>query len=390
MDDLISVIVTVYNVEPYIRQCLESIVRQEYMNLEIILVDDGSTDGSSMVCDEYAGTDERIKVIHKSNAGVVQARKTGVQEASGKYVGYVDADDWIEPWAYRRLYEEIERWKADVAAAGRIEEFPGKSKVCKNKVAPGVYKGNVLSDLYSRMIFSGIFFEFGLYPTVWDKLFKRELLLENQMQVPDDILIGEDVACVYPCLLEAETICVVDDCFYHYRQREGSMLGTKDRKYYDRVSVLQRYLYARCRNTEYWNILEKQIDIYIMDMILNGARHLYGLKSAPEICSQFLFPFHRIKRGSRIALYGAGNVGQKFFRQIEHCGYCQIVCWADRDAQKFENTVWRVSPPCILEKGGFDYVVVCAADEELASVIKRELMEMGIEKSRLVWENPVY
>lgn len=390
MNDLISVIVTVYNVEDYLRECLESIVGQEYRNLEIILVDDGSTDASPAICDEYAGLDARIKVIHKKNAGVVQARKTGIQEASGKYVGYVDADDWIEPQMYGRLHEEIRTSEADVAASGRVEEYPKKSKICKNKIEPGVYKGKALDGMYRRMIFSGIFFEFGLYPTVWDKLFKRELLLRNQMQVPDDIVVGEDVACVYPSLLEAETVCVVDECFYHYRKREGSMLGTKDRKYNDRVYILQQYLYDRCRNTEYWDVLERQIDIYIMDMVMNGARHMYGLKFAPEICHQFLFPFHKVKRDSRIVLYGAGNVGRKYFRQLEHSGYCQIVYWVDKSAEKFKNTEWNILLPAEMKNEDFDYIVICVADKKLAGIIKSDLINLGIDENKLVWEDPIY
>ena len=161
MSSLISIIVTVYNVENYIEQCLDSIVGQTYRDLEIILVDDGSTDRSPAICDRYADKDKRIRVIHKENEGLVRARKTGIMAASGVYVGYVDADDWIEPAMYERLLQCMEESRADLVASGRIEEYPGESRVRKNKVKPGLYSGRSKNELYRRMIFSGSFFESG-------------------------------------------------------------------------------------------------------------------------------------------------------------------------------------------------------------------------------------
>ena len=99
----ISIIVPIYNVEKYVRQCIESIINQTYKNIQIILVDDGSTDTSGLICDEYASIDDRIEVIHKKNGGLDSARKAGIAIASGKYVGYVDGDDWIEPFMYERM-----------------------------------------------------------------------------------------------------------------------------------------------------------------------------------------------------------------------------------------------------------------------------------------------
>ena len=105
----ISVIVPIYNVEHYLSRCIDSIINQSFYNMEIILVDDGSTDGSSSLCDYYAERDGRIRVIHQQNYGLVLARKVGIQNAVGKYVGFVDADDWIEPDFYEILYNALEK-----------------------------------------------------------------------------------------------------------------------------------------------------------------------------------------------------------------------------------------------------------------------------------------
>ena len=112
MGELISVIVPIYRVEKYVEQCIQSICNQTYRNLEIILVDDGSDDECPQICDRYAQRDERIKVIHKENGGLDSARKVGILAATGKYIGYVDGDDWIEPEMYEKLLESI--YKFDV------------------------------------------------------------------------------------------------------------------------------------------------------------------------------------------------------------------------------------------------------------------------------------
>lgn len=388
MDERISIVVPVYNVRAYISQCLDSIINQTYQNLEIILVDDGSTDGSEEICDQYACKDARIKVIHKKNEGLVRARKTGVRAATCKYVGYVDADDWIEPEMYQRLYESICISGTDVVAAGRIEEYPDEAFVCKNKLEPGLYSGQKLEEMYSKMIFTGKFYEFGLYPTVWDKLFKRELLYENQLQVPDEIVIGEDVACVYPCMLDAKGIYVMDSCFYHYRKREGSMIKTKDSRFNERLCILILYLIDRCKQTDYWDILKPQIDYYMVHMVIGGAAK-HNLKigqSSPQI----LFPFQKVVQGSRIILYGAGKIGQKYYHQIEGSGFCNIIGWVDKNAEKYKDSKYKISLPAEVIKYVYDKIVICVASEAVAHEIMMELNNIGVEQAKIVWAKPVY
>lgn len=385
----ISIIITVFNVEKYLEKCLDSVINQTYHNLEIILVDDGSSDNSFEICNQYAKQDKRIRVIHKKNEGLVRARKTGINAATGGYIGYVDADDWIEPQMYQKLYETICDKGADVVAAGRIEEHSYGSVICKNKIEPGVYKEAGLKNLYSKMLYSGKFYEFGLYPTVWDKLFKRELLLRNQQQVPDCINIGEDVACVYPCLLEANIICVLDECYYHYRKHGESMLSTKDNEYSTRVCKLHQYLYDRGQKTEYWDLLKPQIDAYILDSMLNGAWSVYNI-GIPRERNQYLFPFSSVKEDSNIVLYGAGKVGETYWKQIKHTAYCNVVTWVDKNADKIDNSMGKIEFPKMLRNMEYDQIIICIKSKAIAWEIKDELISMGIDSEKIVWENPVY
>ena len=114
MHELISIVIPVYNVEKYLKQCLDSIINQTYTNLEIILVDDGSTDNSGTICDYYSKIDKRIRVIHKKNEGQSIARNIGIKVSNGKYIGFLDSDDWVEQDMYRFLIENIEKYNADI------------------------------------------------------------------------------------------------------------------------------------------------------------------------------------------------------------------------------------------------------------------------------------
>lgn len=128
IEHLISVIVPIYNVEKYVKKCIESIINQTYRNIEIILVDDGSIDKSGEICDEYSFRDNRIKVLHQRNRGPAAARKEGVLLATGKYIGYVDGDDWIEPDMYKNLLDYACRYDVDVVESGVIDSWNDEEK----------------------------------------------------------------------------------------------------------------------------------------------------------------------------------------------------------------------------------------------------------------------
>ena len=123
---MISVIIPVYNVEPYLRKCLDSVVNQTYRNLEILVIDDGSTDGSGAICDEYA-SDRRMRIFHTENRGLSCARNLGLDEAKGEWIGFVDSDDWIEPDMYEALLKKAEETGADIVECGVFREYPGRT-----------------------------------------------------------------------------------------------------------------------------------------------------------------------------------------------------------------------------------------------------------------------
>ena len=141
MGERVSIVVPVYNVQEYLKRCVDSILAQTYENMEIILVDDGSKDSSGQICDSYAEKDNRIRVIHKENGGSNSARLAGVRAAMCEYICFVDSDDWIEPVMIEKMMEAAEREQADIVASGIYVDEPVRPWIWKNGIRQGVYKG---------------------------------------------------------------------------------------------------------------------------------------------------------------------------------------------------------------------------------------------------------
>lgn len=220
--NLITVIVPIYNVSKYINRCIESILAQKYINIEIILIDDGSTDDSGKICDEYAKKDLRIKVIHKENEGVSKTRNYGIDISNGDYITFIDADDYIDENMYFDMMN-IQHLNAipDIITSGYYYETEaGKifdsSNVCDKKY-------DVLnSESAFNEIFTG---RFGAY--IWNKLFKKELLDKFKIRFEQKIHSGEDLLFVCECIAEAKNIVHCNKNYYHYVKRKDSVTNSK-------------------------------------------------------------------------------------------------------------------------------------------------------------------
>lgn len=269
----LSVVVPAYNVENYIRECVDSILRQSFADFEVILVDDGATDTTGQICEEYAGRDERVRVIHKKNGGLVSARKAGVREARGLYTAYVDGDDWIAPDMFRELCECAQRERTDIVIADFFCAFSDRKVPLTQNMAAGRYSGEEMQQsVYPHMLCNGEYFSFGFQPCVWGKLFKRELLLKNQLAVDERIKLGEDAACFYPCLLDAESIYYLKEHYLcYYRMRETSISHSMIKSYYtEEILLLIRQLQDRfAEHKELQPNLSGQLWLYTCYMLDN-------------------------------------------------------------------------------------------------------------------------
>jgi len=213
-ETMISVIVPVYNVEGFLARCLDSILSQTYENLEVILVDDGSTDSSGRICEEYAGKDPRVRVIHKENGGLSSARNAGLEIASGGYIAFVDSDDWIEPDAYSHLLEVMGKYDVRLVCGGRYDVDGGTGEKTVG-LCPAKEEAISAEELAGR-----IFLWDGCDSSACDKLYHRSLL-EN-FQYPEG-KVCEDVPVTYQIVLAAEKAAMSDRPFYNYYHRPGSI-----------------------------------------------------------------------------------------------------------------------------------------------------------------------
>ena len=213
--DKISIVVPIYNVEKYLKECIESILIQTYKNLEIILVDDGATDSSGSICDEYKQKDNRIKVIHKKNGGLSDARNAGIEVATGEYISFIDSDDYIANDMYELLYKDIKNEKADISCCSCF-------LVYKNRIDYGkadyyeVMNSQRAIELLCTMGYMGV--------SAYAKLYKTELF--QNIRYPKG-KISEDIYTTYKLFDKANKIIYNSIPKYYYRQRKGSITNNK-------------------------------------------------------------------------------------------------------------------------------------------------------------------
>lgn len=263
---MISIIVPIYKTEKYIQKCISSIACQTNKDIEIILVDDGSPDNCPKICDEWAEKDNRIKVIHKDNGGLVSARKAGLETASGEYVGFVDGDDFIEPDMFEKIQTMISKYKPDMVLCDFYYDFGDKTEESRQLFTKEFYnKQNLISDLYPKMLYSGTFYKFGINPCCWSKVYKKELLEKNLQLVDNRIKMGEDAAFTYPCLLDAKTVCTISKPLYHYIINKNSMTQCYDESL--KSILLLPYNRIKEKNTESCFDISPQLNYYLLYLV---------------------------------------------------------------------------------------------------------------------------
>ncbi len=259
MNPLISVIIPVYNVEKFINSCLDSIINQTYKNLEIILIDDGSTDNSGKICDEYKNQDNRIIVIHKENAGVSVARNTGVEYSSGEYYCFIDSDDSVTDNYIELLYNAITEHDADISCCSFTYLYPDNSTYCPlgkdlDETFICTEKG---SDILENMLYGNS----NYMPGCVCKLFNRKKT--GNILFPA-YKIGEDFLAALDYFNNAEKVIYINKPLYFYFQNNESAMHTQNpEKYYDRV-LSADLIYDKAVKIS--PLLKKSAAHYLMEM----------------------------------------------------------------------------------------------------------------------------
>lgn len=294
---MISIILPVYNVEAYLRRCVESLLAQTFTDFELLLVDDGSTDDSGKICDEYAKKDSRVRVFHKENGGVASARQLGVDKAKGEYSIHADGDDWVEPGMLQKMYEAIKKEDADLLIADFFVDRDGKSYYA-DETRPSDNSIDVLTDILTNKLFGSL----------WNKLIRHSLYKQYNVRFIEKIDYCEDVLILVQMLQHNIKVRFLNEAFYHYDQsNQNSISRNFTAKSYQ---VRKRFLAA----------LEKLLPASFHDVITNAALEvkaqafMYGVLPKKDF-------YHYMPAGLNMILHKNLNRKTKICFVIAHFGF---------------------------------------------------------------------
>lgn len=378
-DEKISIVIPIYNTEQYLDKCVDSVLNQTYKNLEVILVDDGSTDDSGKICDYYAAKDERVVIIHQRNQGNNVARKNGVKIANGDYVGFVDSDDWIEPDMYQCMVDNIKKNNADIVSVGFYLEYSNKTEIYNDEIDSNLYKIGKDTNKFIESVLLGNT-KSRLYSIQWNlvtKLFKRNVISVSQEKV-NGVFYGEDMAVTFESYYLAESISVINKPYYHYRQCNHSITHKKDVMLLSKLNEMYAYMKKLFESKNAGCLIQQELDRYFIRTIndvmpkVTGSEEIYNIK--------YLLPYK--DKGKKIVLYGAGRIGKDFYKQVINAG---MTCyWTDSNWKKIDNS-------CIISveealKKEFDKIVIAIKNEKIVQNVCNELKNKGVPESKIIWD----
>lgn len=378
----LSIAVPVYNTKPYLEACLQSIINQTYQDIEILIIDDGSTDGSDVVCKAFADKDNRVIYIRQENRGLIGARRTGVEHASGEFLMFVDSDDWIEPDMAEFLLRQVQN--SDMVTTGVYYETSSEAVVeYLDQYDEGEYWEASKDFLLKTMIYDMESDTLQrLTPWIWNKLYRTKIAKRVYGSVNADNAFAEDGVFLYNYLICSGSVKICHKCFYHYRYREDSMfhggnlhmLSDINKAYLALLPGFEEHRLRECLLPQ----LQRWISVTAI-MAVNGGMGFDLQIHIPE----FMIDTDGLK-GKKIILYGAGKAGQDYYRQLTKMGY-EIVLWVDSNNSWIEN----VKEPCEILNVEYDVILISVSRPEYVESIKHSLKDIGIGKEKLMWKKPV-
>ncbi len=322
---IISFIIPCYNCEKTLERAIDSIRNQLFSLIQIVLIDDGSTDGTAEICEKYTREDSRVKVIHQCNKGLMRAWKNGVLEAEGEYIAFCDADDYIDNDYASKVSVIIDKERPDLITCGiKIDYSNGKKERAVNRLKSGVYSRQAIeNDIYPKLFSNGGMQSELVLKSRWSKVYRKDVLLKIMPDLPDAIAIGEDWITVFAIMLNVDKlVCANDIISYHYMRNTESMTGSHIDGVFDKIELLydtilglsEKYGY-KYRN----GILADKLSMYFVFMKKELQLNLDGYKGAVEILRQVTLSrgFQECKDNCSIDSYRFTNkwFGRKMIKQ---------------------------------------------------------------------------
>jgi len=311
----VSIIVPVYNVEKYISICIDSLINQTLKSIEIILINDGSTDNSGLIADEFSKFDTRIKVIHKINGGLSSARNEGLMIASGRYISFIDSDDWVEPTMMEDMYNAAVEINADILVSGVIVEYPLENRTVINNLQESISTqdmrqlGNVYWKLHNAKLSN----------YAWNKLFKNSFIRDIGLKFIIDGMPAEDLFFNLSSFSHAKSIGVLNHAYYHYIKRDESSILTKYQENILQVEIQRKAAYEsffehfNMKGEEHLTFLDRLIVISNSSLVINlyKTNAPFNRKDRRSIISEKIFLNDELK--TKIPNYIKTNAYENIF-----------------------------------------------------------------------------
>lgn len=382
---LVSIVVPVYNVEQYLGQCLDSVRNQTYQNIEIILIDDGSTDVSGSICRENALADARIKVIQQKNSGVAVARNVGIREARGEYIMFVDGDDWLDVDTLESMLAEI--GDADILTCAFWKNHMASEEKIYDLMEIGAYRTTEQRlEFYKTMLYSQENLFNDTLASIWNKLFRLDIIKQFYGGLEEKLRHEEDALLVYTYLLQCQSIIVSEKAHYHYRIRENSAVNSACRYFLGEVSTIYLYLDDLFRSSEYANCLVSQLQKWVKELVFYGINEKLGFDEEAKL-SIYRVPYAGRLEGKNVVLYGAGKIGKEYFRSMKNEDI-EITLWVDAAYEKLQKDGFAVSPIEKIANCNYDYLLIAVKEESMMKSIKENLVKLGVPETKILWSAP--
>ncbi len=399
-DALISVIIPVYNAEQYIERCLDSIMRQTYSNLEIIVVDDGSSDASVAICNNCKKRDElgRIRLIQNQHSGVVVARNTGIEYASGEYMTFVDADDYIDDYYLEKMKSHMDDCDVVIGNFVSCKQSDIKDKrniftkggycIEKNDIPPALYEGKeIITILINSYLYLGIN---NVTPNIWGKLYKTRIVKSIYRMVDTRLWFAEDTLFFRVYLSVCKKVKLVDEYGYMYTLHDSNDNGKRYQweDYHENIKCLMECYKKAFKGHSYERDLIEAVEKdYLYRM--NDAAKKNVSYSARQY--KYYYPFYGRLNGKRIILYGAGNVGKWYYTELKKDSKAILMAWIDKNAEYLKENeflpVKGIEYLDSLQEQDYDYIIIAVFDEPIYEKIRTELTMRGIPENKIIW-NP--
>ncbi len=377
----LSVIIPVYNKIDYVEECIISVLNQNCGDMDVIIVDDGSTDGSAEICDVIAKKDSRVKVIHKANQGLMEARYTGLLESDSEYVTFVDADDFVLKNAYQDAFcymeEEIDMIVYEISRYYSEHEI----KTERHRMPQGYYdRERIEKFIFDKLIWNLTDNTRGIECSLCNKIIKRKFLLDSYKQKKIRVYYGEDAAVMYPIFLEIKSMQVVPRSYYMHRQfSEDARPYFVDDIFFDECYKLYKYFESIFRNKDEKYNFRQQIEYFYIEAVkLKKIKY----NDNRDIC-YFIFPFEYTVSAKNILLYGAGRVGKDYYYQLTSINYCKELAWVDKNAKYMKDN--KISDLKDVDIHRYDYIVIAINDRNVCEDIKESFVKQGIKEEKVIY-----